>query len=104
MSLSFVSFRELRTSTRRINDMLSNDGKIIVTNKGKPAAIMLQVNETTLEDTLAMINQIRLSKVVNNMRLSAINNNTSEMSIEEINAEIKQSRLEKQKRLSVNNV
>ena len=71
MSLNFVSFRELRASTSRINDMLSGDGKIIVTNQGKPAAIMLQVNESTLEETLAMINQLRFAKAVNSMRLNA---------------------------------
>ena len=102
MSLSFVSFRELRASTNRINDMLSEDGKIIVTKQGKPAAIMLQVNESTLAETLAMINQLRFSKVVNSMRLSAKKSGASEMSLDEINDEITRSRREKRKRLVMN--
>ena len=99
MNINFVSFRELRASTSRINDMLSDDGKIIVTNQGKPAAIMLQVSESTLEETLAMINQLRFSKTVNSMRLSAKKNGASEMTLEEINDEIARSRREKRERL-----
>ena len=98
MSLSFISFRELRASTTRINNMLSNEGKIVVTNQGKPAAIMLQVSESTLEETLMMINQLRLSKAVNNMRLDALRCNASEMSLDEINNEIIRSRQEKRQR------
>jgi len=100
MSMNFVSFRELRTSTSKINEMLSDDGKIIVTNQGKPAAIMLQVSESTLEETLVMINQLRLSKAVNNMRISAQRSGASEMNMDEINEEIAQSRREKRERLA----
>ena len=95
MSLNFVSFRELRSSTTRINNMLSNEGKIVVTNQGKPAAIMLQVSESTLEETLTMINQFRLSKAINNMRLNALRCGASGMSLDEINEEITRSRYEK---------
>ena len=102
MSLNFLSFRDLRTSTSRINNMLSNDGKIIVTNQGKPAAIMLQVDESTLEDTLTLINQLRLSKTINKMRLSAERSGASEMSLDDVNKEIARSREEKHKRLKKN--
>jgi len=98
-STSFVSFRELRTSTTKINDMLTDDGKIIVTSNGKPKAIMIQVNETDFEDTLAIINQVKLARVINNLRASARNSGASEMSLDEINAEIALSRKERREPL-----
>ena len=94
-NMNFVSFRELRSSTGKINEMLADDGKIVVTNKGKPAAIMLKVNETDIEETLSLINQVNLSKAINNIRLAALRNGKSEMTMEEIDAEIEKSRQER---------
>ena len=101
-SMNFVSFRELRTSTGKINDMLTDNGKIVVTSNGKPKAIMLQVNETDFEETLAIINQIKLARAINNIRTTAVKNGVSEMTLDEINAEIYASRREKRKATSEN--
>jgi len=90
--MNFVSFRELRTSTAKISDMLTEDGKIVVTCNGKPKAIMIQVNETDFEDTLAVLNQVKLARAINNIRKAAQRSGASEMTLDEINAEIAQSR------------
>jgi len=83
--------------------MLINDGKIVVTSNGKPKAIMVQVNETDFEDTLAILNQIKLSKAINNIRMSAQHSGASEMTLDEINAEIAQSRKDKRERVKTIN-
>ena len=62
----FMSLRELRNETGKIKDILSDNGKIIITNKGKPEALMLDVNEQNFEETLLLINQIRLSRAISN--------------------------------------
>ena len=97
-SMSFVSFRELRTSTAKISNMLSDDGKIVVTSNGKPKAIMIQVNEADFEETLAVLNQVKLAKAINNIRAAAQRSGASEMTLDEINAEIAQSRKERKER------
>jgi len=61
-SVSFLSFRELRTSTGKIEEMLANDNKIIVTGNGKPKALMIQINEMNFEDTLAQVNRMKLEQ------------------------------------------
>jgi len=94
-NMNFVSFRELRTSTAKINEMLTDNGKIVVTSNGKPKALMIQVNESDFEETLAIINQLRLTKAINNIRKSAEENGTSEMTMEEIDAEIAEVRRER---------
>ena len=96
--MSFVSFRELRTSTAKINDMLTDNGKIVVTSNGKPKAVMIQVNENDFEETLAVLNQIKLTKSINNMRASAERSGAAEMTLDEINAEIALSRKERRER------
>jgi hypothetical protein len=42
--MKFLSMRELRSSTTQIRNILSGDGKIVLTNNGKPAALMLEIN------------------------------------------------------------
>ena len=104
--LSFLSFRELRASTVRINEMLNDDGKIIVTANNKPRALMIQVSESSLEETLDLIRQVRLTRAINNIRLSAQQSGASEMTMDEINAEIAEVRRERRERLDrgANNV
>ena len=97
---SFLSFRELRASTAKIDALLAGDGKIIVTSNGKPKALMLPVSEANFEETLALINQVRLTKAINNIRLTALRKGSSEMTMDEINAEIAQSRQERRGRLT----
>jgi hypothetical protein len=43
--MKFLSIRELRANTGQLKEMLSGDGKIILTTNGKPAALMIEVNE-----------------------------------------------------------
>ena len=94
----FMSLRELRTETGRIKEILSDNGKIIITNKGKPEALMLDVNEQNFEETLSLINQIRLSRAISNIRATAQKSGASDMTMEEINNEIAQYRKEKREK------
>ena len=96
--MSFVSFRELRTATTKINEMLTDDGKIVVTSNGKPKALMIQVNESDFEETLAALNQVRLTRTISRIRASAQSSGVSEMTLDDINAEIALSRKERRER------
>jgi len=100
-SVNFVSFRELRTSTGKIEGMLADDNKIIVTGKGKPKALMIQINENNFEETLALMNRIKLEQAIDNIRLTAQQNGASEMTLDEINAEIAEARKERQESLAL---
>lgn len=97
-NMSFVSLRELRTSTAKISNMLSDDGKIIVTSNGKPKAIMLHVTESNFEDTLAAINQVKLMRTISNIRIAAQRSGASKMTLDEINEEIRAARIDRRMR------
>jgi antitoxin (DNA-binding transcriptional repressor) of toxin-antitoxin stability system len=100
-AMKFLSLRELRTSTGKLPEMLSDDGKIIVTSNGKPTALMIQISEETLEDTLALMNQVKFARAVNDLRLEARQNGTTGMTMEEINEEITAYRKEKRERQTI---
>ena len=78
--------------------MLMDDGRIVVTSNGKPKALMVQVSESDFEETLAVLNQVKLARAINNIRATAKRNSSSEMTLDEINEEIANSRKEKRER------
>ncbi len=84
----FLSMRELRMSTSKINKILADDGTIIVTNNGKPAALMIGVDESSLERTLTELRGARVRLALDSMNKVAEDNGTAYITDEEINAEI----------------
>ena len=87
-SMSFLSFGELQASTSQINDILTDNGRIIVTNNGKPAAFMIAVDELSLEETLNDWQQIRAARSLRKLQEHAEQNYLTGMTLDEIDAEI----------------
>ncbi len=48
----FFSIRELQQQGSSIKNILNDDGKIIITNNGKPIGITVGVDESNFEDVL----------------------------------------------------
>ena len=90
--MDFYTVRDLRTTPKNIWDSLSEDGEVIITNNGKPTALMLNISEGDLEETIYAVKQAKAMISVNNMRKKAAAEGY--MSEEEINSEIKAAREE----------
>ena len=97
-SLNFLSFRELRASTAKINEMLTDNGKIVVTNNGKPSAFMIAVDESTLEETLNDWRQVQALRALRELQNQAKQNGLTDMTLDEINAEIAAARKERREK------
>ncbi len=97
-AMKFLSMRDLRMSTSQIKKMLMDDGTIIVTNNGKPAALMLEINESTLESVLTDLRQVRARRALKELQKTAAKSGKSEMTMDEIDAEITAARSEKRAR------
>jgi PHD/YefM family antitoxin component YafN of YafNO toxin-antitoxin module len=93
--MKFLSMRELRSSTNQIKEMLANDGKIVVTNNGKPTALMLEISENTLEETLVDLRRLRAKRALRELQAASEANGTAAMTMEEIDAEIAAARAER---------
>jgi len=98
-SLKFLSMRELRTATGEIKDILSDNGKIVVTNNGKPAAFMVAVDENSLEETLEDWRRVVSLRALRDLQQQAQENGLSDMTLDEINAEIAASRRERREKM-----
>ncbi|MDR3365172.1 MAG: type II toxin-antitoxin system Phd/YefM family antitoxin [Clostridiales Family XIII bacterium] len=84
--MNFLSMRELRTQTAAIKTMLSNDGSIVVTNNGKPAALMIDINEDNFEDVLTDLRKLRAKRAIRLLQKQSEKAGMSGMQMEEIDA------------------
>jgi len=92
--MQFVSVRELSKSPKAALAKLTADGKAIITNNGQPQAILVKVDSSSFESTLALIQQLEFAQTIAAMQQESLRNGNSNMTLDEINAEIKAARLE----------
>lgn len=88
--MNFYSVGDLRDTSNTIWDDLSSDGQVVITNNGKPTAIMLDIADGSLEETMLAIKQAKAMLAFHSMRQKAAEHGY--MTDEEIEAEISAAR------------
>ncbi len=89
-TMEFVTVRDFRNSSKMIWDKVKQDEDIIVTNNGKPTALLINISEGTFEETLQDIRRARLSRILDDAREEA--SERGFMSDADIEAEISAAR------------
>ena len=86
--MDFYTVRDMRTTPKSLWDSLAADGSVVITNNGKPTALMLDISDGSLEETLTAVRQAKAMIAFNTMReRAAINGFVTDAEIEaEINA------------------
>lgn len=84
--MNFYSVRDLRTDTKKLWDNLSAGGEVVITNNGKPAALMIDILVDCFDEVVQAVRQAKAMIAFNNMRSRAVSRGF--MSEEEIEAEI----------------
>ena len=69
--MEFLSVREFRASSGSIWRKLSEDGKMVITNNGKPTALLLDISNEDLEEMLLTLRQVKAMRLFNRMRADA---------------------------------
>jgi hypothetical protein len=85
-AVEFLSIRDFRTSPKSVWKKLTRKGEIVITDNGKPTALMLNIENGELETLTRAIRQARAMISINNMRMIAAQNGY--MTDEEIEMEI----------------
>ncbi|MBW7925476.1 MAG: type II toxin-antitoxin system Phd/YefM family antitoxin [Burkholderiaceae bacterium] len=83
-----LSIRELRNRPGAVQDDLSKKGELLLTSNGRPVAVMLSVDGESLDETLEVLRLARGQLALRALRRRARDQGTSELSTEEIDAEI----------------
>ena len=74
--MKFIPSRDLRLRTNKVFEDLKEEGEIIVTQNGLPVALMIPIDESSLNETLNSWKSIKLKNIVRDLRESAINKGT----------------------------
>jgi len=86
--MEFISIRDFRNATKDAWIALERDGKLVITNNGKPKAIMLGVNSDNFEDMILSLKRLELAGVIEKLQQQSVENGIDGLSLDEINAEI----------------
>lgn len=90
--MKFITVRDIRTSPAAIWRELPDEQEMVITNNGKPIALLTPLTGETLEETVSSIRRARAANAVRKMRRIAEDRGLSTMTDEEIQAEIDASR------------
>ena len=95
--MKFITVRDLRTTPAQVWKALPEEREIVITNNGKPIALLTPLTDTDLEDTLAAVRRARAINAVKKMQATAVEKGLSGMTMEEIDEEIQAYRKSKKK-------
>lgn len=84
--MDYYSVRDLRTESKSVWESLASGSEVVITNNGKPSALMIDIPEGCFDDTVQAVRQARAMIAFNNMRRKAATRGY--MSEEEIETDI----------------
>jgi antitoxin (DNA-binding transcriptional repressor) of toxin-antitoxin stability system len=90
--MKFVTVRDFRTESANIWATLPQEQEMIITNNGKPVALLTPLSDKNLEETLSAVRRAKAVNAVKLLQQQSVKNGTDKMTLEEINAEIKRAR------------
>ncbi len=93
--MTFVSIRDMRTRPGEVWQQLQDEGDLIVTSSGRPFALMISAADEDVEELLLALRRARAQMAVSRLRKQAAVHGQDQMSSEEIETEISQTRRER---------
>ena len=90
--MKFVTVRDLRTSPAQVWKALPGEQQIVITNNGKPIALLTPVSDATLEETVSAVRRARAMQAVRRAQASAAKGGLSGLTTDEIDEEIRAAR------------
>ena len=86
--MKFVTVRELRGRTSELWDQLAQQRELIVTNNGKPIAILSATDAESLEASLRNIRRSRAADALSGLQRQAERRGLDRLTLDDVNAEI----------------
>ena len=90
--MKFISVRDLRTSPAQIWKALPEEKEMVITNNGRPIALLTPILDENLEETLKAIRRSRAVDAIRSIQQTSVKTGRNRMTEEEIEDEITQSR------------
>ena len=90
--MKFITVRDLRKTPTQVWKELPEEQEIVITNNGKPIALLTPLSGADLEDTVTAVRRARAIAALKNIRSLAVRKRLSKMTLGEINQEIRHHR------------
>jgi antitoxin (DNA-binding transcriptional repressor) of toxin-antitoxin stability system len=90
--MKFVTVKDLRTSPGDIWKKLSSEREMIVTNNGKPLAMLTPVSDEMLEDMVTAVRRAKALIAMKRMQKISVSLGNDKLTLEKINGVIKEVR------------
>ena len=90
--MDFCGVRELSNNTKAVLAKVSDGYKVIVTDNGKPTALMIQITEDNFEQILSLVQQLEMQANLTAIWEKSVKDFPEGMTKEEIETEIKAAR------------
>lgn len=69
--MNFYSIRDLRTDSKNMWKNLSTGDEVVITNNGKPSALMIDIPEGDFDEVVQAVRQAKAMIAFNKMRRTA---------------------------------
>ena len=86
--MRFLSVRDLRSKSAQVWQDLPSERELIITNNGRPIAILAAINESNLEESLMAFRQARAVEAVASLQRRSAEQGANAITLDEIDAEI----------------
>ena len=93
--MEFITISDLRLRPSEIWDKLHQHRELVLTSNGRPVAVIADVRDDNVEETIAALRRARAQAAVSRLRQAAAAAGRDSMSDADIEAEIAQARQER---------
>lgn len=90
--MKMITVRELRTSPSKVWKYLKQESDLVLTNNGKPVAILTAADEESLEERLEQVRAARALRALERIQRASVESGRSAMTDREIQGEIRKVR------------
>jgi len=95
--MKFVTVRDLRAKSGEVWKNLLSEKDLVLTNNGKPIALLSSITEENIEKSLAAVRRARALDALEQMQTQSVERGLDRMTLTEINAEIAEVRRARKK-------
>ena len=86
--MNFFGIRDLSNNTKKVMMNVASNKKAVITDNGKPSALLLSINEDTFETVLSFVQRLEAQLALEEIQRQSAANFPNGISEEEIQAEI----------------
>ena len=99
--MNFYTVRDLRTTSKNVWESLSAQGHVVITNNGKPTALMIDIADNNLEEVLAAVRQAQALRALKRLQADSLRKGLDGLTEEDIETEISAARKERKRKNDV---